>query len=125
MPSFTVTIDGQTYKTEATSKKAAEKKIKDHLKNDKLDYKTSKPTKEKPTKEKTKTTGSMTKKIIDYKIISDQNENSLTTTVKGYIRDGWQPQGGIGVVDYQGKGMIGGIGRYEFYQAIVKYSKYE
>jgi hypothetical protein len=117
MPSFTVTIDGQTYKTEATSKKAAEKKIKDHLKKDK---KTSKPT-----KEKTKTTGSMTKKIIDYKIISNQNEHSLTTTVKGYIRDGWQPQGGIGVVDYQGKGMIGGIGRYEFYQAIVKYSKYK
>ena len=41
MPSFTVTIDGQAYKTEATSKKAAEKKIKDHLKKD---TKTSKPT---------------------------------------------------------------------------------
>ena len=117
MPSFTVTIDGQAYKTEATSKKAAEKKIKDHLKKD---TKTSKPT-----DKKTKETKSMTKTIIDYKIISNESEHSLTTTVKGYIKDGWQPQGGIGVVDYQGKGMIGGVGRYEFYQAIVKYSKYK
>ena len=33
--------------------------------------------------------------------------------------------GGVGVVDYQGKGLVGGIGRYEFFQAIVKYSKYK
>ena len=79
----------------------------------------------KPTNKKTKETKSMTKTIIDYKIISNESYLTVASTVSGYIKKGWQPQGGIAVVDYQGKGLIGGIGRYEFYQAIVKYSKYK
>jgi hypothetical protein len=119
MPSFTVTIDGKKYKTEATSKKAAEKKIKDHLKKN---VKTPKSTKK--SNKKTTETKSMSRKIIDYQILTNESQYTLTTTVKGYIRDGWEPLGGVAVVDYQGKGLVGGIGRYEFAQAIVKYSKY-
>tara|TARA_B100001123_G_C15323212_1_gene1028622 strand:+ start:3229 stop:3585 length:357 start_codon:yes stop_codon:yes gene_type:complete len=118
MPSFTITINGQKYKTEATSKKAAEKKIKDYLKKN---VKT--PKSNKKTNTKTKETKSMSRKIIDYYVVSDESHLTVVTTVQGYIRDGWEPQGGISVVDYQGKGLVGGIGRYEFFQAIVKYSK--
>tara|TARA_B100001175_G_C19273928_1_gene525509 strand:+ start:376 stop:738 length:363 start_codon:yes stop_codon:yes gene_type:complete len=120
MPSFTIIVDGKKYKTEATSEKAAEKKIKDHLKKN---VKASKSAKQ--NNKKTKGTKPMSRTIIDYKIISSEKHFSLQTTVKGYIEDGWQPQGGVGVVDYQGKGLVGGIGRYEFFQAIVKYSKYK
>ncbi len=120
MPSYTITIDGKKYKTEASSKKAAEKKIKDHLKSNKEKTKITKKKDKPPKVEK-----SMNRTIIDYSIISNESHLGLETTIKRYIRDGWQPLGGVGVVDYQGKGLVGGIGRYEFFQAIVKYSKYK
>ena len=120
MPTFTILIDGQKYKTEATSKKAAEKKIKEHLEKD---GKTSNSAKQK--NKKTRETKPMSRTIIDYKIASDEKHFSLERTVQMYIKEGWEPLGGIGVVDYQGKGLVGGIGRYEFFQAMVKYSKYK
>ena len=120
MPTFTIIIDGQKYKTEASSKKAAEKKIKEHLEKD---GKTSNSAKQK--NKKTQEAKPMSRTIIDYKIVSDEHHYSLASTVQMYIKDGWQPQGGIGVVDYQGKGLVGGVGRYEFFQALVKYSKHK
>ena len=94
--------------------------------NLKKNVKTPKSTKQTNKKTKaTKETKSMSRTIIDYDVVSDESYYSVVTTVQGHIRDGWQPQGGISVVDYQGKGLVGGVGRYEFFQAIVKYSKYK
>ena len=79
-----------------------------------------KKTSSKPTNNKTREIKKMSGTITDYKILSNENYLSLASSVKIDIKDGWQPQGGIGVVDYQGKGLIGGTGRYEFFQAMVK-----
>ena len=121
MPSFTIEIDGQKYKTDATSKKAAEEKIKQHL------NKTNKTNNKDKSKSNSRGKTSMSNKntIIEYKILSNESHLSLASTVNGYLKKGWQPQGGVSSVDYQGKGLVGGIGRYEFFQAIVKYSKYK
>lgn len=121
MPSFTITIDGKKYKTEAPSKKEAEKKIKDHLdKNGKTSKSSSKT---KSSSNKSSEAVSVNSKIIDYNIITNESQHTLSDNIKGYIKDGWQPIGGVSVVDYQGKGLIGGTSRYTFAQAIVKYSR--
>ena len=121
MPSFTLTIEGKKYKTEASSKKEAEKKIKDHLDKNGKTSKSSSKTKSSSTK--ASKSSLMHRKVIDYKILTSESEHTLSRNVAGYFKDGWEPIGGVSVVDYQGKGLIGGTSRYTFAQAIIKYSR--
>ena len=128
MPSFTITINGQKYKTEATSKKAAEKKIKDHLKKNVKTLKSNKKTnKERKTKKDNQlkdTKGSdmngyyMKKVMVDYKV--NYNDGNIPTSRMPFD-SGWEPAGGIAVAGHRGKGVLGSTARYTWAQAWVKY----
>jgi hypothetical protein len=50
------------------------------------------------------------KKIIEYKILISTSFHDLQDEVNKYIRNGWQPQGGLS-----------SFNNYSFMQAMVKY----
>ena len=68
---------------------------------------------------------SETRSIVDYKILTDDKAYSLELSVSALITDKkkgtWEPIGGVSITDYQGKGLVGGISRYEYAQAMVCY----
>jgi len=56
----------------------------------------------------------MNTKIIDYIVVSKTGPRPLQDAVQEYVREGWQPQGGIAVVaDKEGS-------RF-YFQALVRY----
>jgi hypothetical protein len=56
-------------------------------------------------------------KIKSYKIVKSDNMHKLSERVIEEIMDGWQPLGGVCVIEI-GRNNI----NWEFYQAIVQYS---
>ena len=53
------------------------------------------------------------KKIIDYHILGENLQSNLEKAVLGYIIQGWQPFGSLGIGNNNNP--------YNFYQAMVKY----
>jgi|GEM_PF-3385014 len=59
----------------------------------------------------------MKDKIIDYTLVSEEDYRILEGMVIAYIRDGWQPIGGITFSSVKNSsGLVNG-----FHQALVKY----
>lgn len=58
----------------------------------------------------------MNTKIVEYLVVSKTSPRELQNAVNEYLREGWQPQGGIAVVaDIANKD-----GRF-YFQALVRY----
>ena len=125
MDTFKIVIKGQEYETQASSEEEATKKILDHLKK-------NKPAAVKNKKNNTKTekivdTNVDKRVIVDYQIFTSDNSTSLQLSVRARISQTkdknktWEPIGGVSICDYQGKGLVGGISRYEYAQAMVCY----
>ena len=121
MEIFKIVIDGQEYETEASTEDEAREKINDYLRNQ---VKTT--NKDNKIQEKVDMS-SMKKKrtVIDYKILKSKSHSSLANSVVALMKDKgkgqWEPTGGVGVTQYVGEGLLGGIDRYEFFQAMVCY----
>ena len=60
----------------------------------------------------------LTPKITDYQILTHSQNRYLERVVADYIKEGWQPLGGVSVCLYTTSGNY-----TEYYQAIVKYEK--
>ena len=121
MEKFKVVVDGQEYETEASSEDEAIQKINKHLKKNKPISKKN---------ENLNRVNDMPVKIkeripIDYKIFHGNDEYSVERSVRGIIKETkkgqWEPIGGVSICEYKGKGLIGGVSRYEFSQAVVCY----
>ncbi len=125
MDTFKVVIEGQEYETQASSEKEATKKILNHLKKNKpADAKN----KENNTKmDKVMNPNSETRSIVDYKIFSADSTYSLELSIQSHLSVSknknkvWEPIGGVSICEYRGKGLVGGISRYEYAQAMVCY----
>jgi hypothetical protein len=58
---------------------------------------------------------------MEYTLVGQVNRDDLERTVNDLIAEGWQPQGGIAVVQYErGLGDAPGL-LFEFYQAMVRH----
>ena len=60
----------------------------------------------------------LTSKITDYKILKRDKKFDLESRVLNYMKEGWQPLGGVAVCLYTTSGNY-----TEYYQAIGKYEK--
>jgi len=137
MPEFSIKVGKKTYKVEASTKKEAETKIMEYVsKTNKKAIKEQEAKKEKSDKQrkakkrksdkerKTKNKGSdmngyyMKKVMVDYRVIHFDGNVPTYSTPSG---EGWEPAGGIAVAPHRGKGVLGGIARYTWAQAWVKY----
>ena len=121
MEKFKVVVDGQEYETEASSEDEAIQKINKHLKKNKPISKKN---------ENLNRVNDMPVKIkeripIDYKIFHDDSAHSVELSVRAIIKETkkgqWEPIGGVSICEYKGKGLLGGVSRYEFAQAVVCY----
>lgn len=125
MDKFKIVIDGQEYETEAASEDQAKEKIQNHLNKNK--NKTKNENISKTTNTETVMSEEVnTRTIVDYKIFTSDSSSSLQLSVKSCIGNSsknktWEPIGGVSICNYQGKGLIGGVSRYEFAQAMVCY----
>jgi hypothetical protein len=57
----------------------------------------------------------MNTKIIDYIVVSKTSPRELQDAVKEYLREGWQPQGGVAVIADSNLRL--------HYQALVRYQQ--
>ena len=57
----------------------------------------------------------MNAKIIEYIVASQESPLKLQNAIKEYLREGWQPQGGVAVI-------VDGSSRL-YYQALVRYQQ--
>lgn len=60
----------------------------------------------------------LTSKITDYKILKRDKKFDLESRVLNYMKEGWQPLGGVSVCLYTTTGNY-----IEYFQAIVKYEQ--
>jgi hypothetical protein len=123
MDKFKIVIDGQEYETEAASEDQAKEKIQNHLNKNKTKNENNSKTKNTET---VMSEEANTRTIVDYQIFTSDSSSSLQLSVKSLISNSsknktWEPIGGVSICNYQGKGLIGGISRYEFAQAMVCY----
>ncbi|MBT30900.1 MAG: hypothetical protein CMO01_14675 [Thalassobius sp.] len=60
----------------------------------------------------------MSKKVVDYKIISSSNPKYVEKEVKRLLTEGWELQGGVSIGEVNRGGTMDG-----FCQAMVKYEE--
>ena len=64
----------------------------------------------------------MEDKIIDYKIVTNQNVSGLTHTIKELIKEGWEPIGSHSVVEISRQNMFNGL-QHKATKINVEYSQ--